>query len=111
MNDIKLKFDIPIDASLLSFKFKDASFAEVKYSLDNATKEVFVYAIECAPIVLKTIANMPEFVRQCEAAAKHNAATYLQQKAKEQGQTADLVASLSNINEHFRGALAGLINH
>ena len=80
MNDIKLKFDMPIPASLLNFKFKDGCMAEVKYSLDNDTKEVFVYAIECGPVVLQTIVNMPEFVRQCEAAARHNAITYLEQR-------------------------------
>lgn len=85
--------------------------AEVKYSLDKDTKEVFVYAIECGPVVLQTIINMPEFVRQCEAAAKHNAATHLETKAKEQQQTTELIESLNNINEHFRGALASVINH
>jgi len=109
MNDIKLKFDMPIPAPLLNFNFKDACMAEVSYSIDNDTKEVYVYAIECAPVIWRTIANNEAFVRECEAAAKHNAVTHLGDKAKEKEQTADMVASLSNINQHFIGALAGLM--
>lgn len=65
-----------IDASLLSFQFKEPVYVDVKYATEGQNKPAQVYGIEIPPSVLNTINNMPEFIRTCEEAAAHNAEQY-----------------------------------
>jgi hypothetical protein len=69
------EFQMHVDASLLNFRFIDAVYVTVRYGI-SVTDNYFtpiVYEIAAGPSVLKAINNMPELIRQAEAAAKNNA--------------------------------------
>lgn len=104
MNEIFLSCKMHIDASLLNFHFNSPSYAYVKYVTYADSKLAGMYAVECNPAVLREINNMPEFLRQCEMAAKHNAETYwLEEK--------QLAINLGNIDPVFQKALRPYIIH
>lgn len=97
------EFQLHIDPSLYGFKFSDAQYATVKYSTmkENDKISVTVFYIGMGPALLIAITDRGKLAQVAEAAAKANA----EQFWKEQQSAIDL----SNVNEHFHGAFAGII--
>lgn len=73
---IEQTIEMPIPAELLSFKFKEAQNAIIKYTTAESMPFAQVTGISVLPSVLRTINNPAEFTRQCESAANHNALVY-----------------------------------
>lgn len=96
---------VHIDASLFNFQFKEPVYVDVSYAI-MGSGSVQVYEIGATPSVLREINGMPEFVRQCEEAAVHNAKLYLVEKENYDADRAnDPVAVIneifSNLESHF----------
>jgi hypothetical protein len=123
------KFDFQVDARHFGFKFTTADYIAVEYialKKEGVKLGVTIMNVKAAPHVFGSISihgSWLEMYREMEAAAKDHAEkelngmdsnvhpTIMKAVPQEQAQTGELIESLNNINKHFRGAFASVINH
>jgi hypothetical protein len=126
MKVFKSNFDFYVDPKYFGFK-REGTYITAEYAAivdGNTIKQVTIMEVSASPDVFGFISlheKWFEVNRLMDAAAKDHAIkelsgmdsnihpTIMKAVPQQQNQTGDLIESLSNINEHFRGALASVI--
>jgi hypothetical protein len=126
MKTFKSKFAFLVDSKYSGFEWT-GEYITADYTAiieNNSVRNVVITNTSGAPYVFGAVAihgNWMELSREMDAAAKDHAIkelsgmdsnihpTIMKAVPQQQNQTGDLIESLSNINEHFRGALASVI--